>query len=51
MLPRLIIAAILVNLSIYICQIAVDLSNISKASAHEQAWVVSVTVLVLLIVS
>ena len=28
MLPRLIIAAILVNLSIYICQIAVDLSNI-----------------------
>lgn len=28
MLPRLIIAAILVNVSIYICQIAVDLSNI-----------------------
>lgn len=28
MLPRLIIAAILVNISIYICQIAVDLSNI-----------------------
>lgn len=28
MLPRLIVAAILVNLSIYICQIAVDLSNI-----------------------
>lgn len=28
MLPRLIIAAILVNLSYYICQIAVDLSNI-----------------------
>lgn len=28
MLPRLIVAAILVNVSIYICQIAVDLSNI-----------------------
>ena len=28
MLPRLIIAAILVNVSFYICQIAVDLSNI-----------------------
>lgn len=28
MLPRLIIAAILVNISYYICQIAVDLSNI-----------------------
>ena len=28
MLPRLIIAAILVNVSIYICQIVVDLSNI-----------------------
>ena len=28
MLPRLIVAAILVNVSIYVCQIAVDLSNI-----------------------
>lgn len=30
--PRLIIAAILVNLSFYICQIAVDLSNITGGS-------------------
>ncbi|MFZ2125123.1 MAG: hypothetical protein WA087_01215 [Candidatus Saccharimonadales bacterium] len=32
MLPRLIIAAILVNLSFFICQIAVDLSNITGHS-------------------
>lgn len=34
MLPRLIIAAILVNLSFYICQIAVDLSNIIGVSLN-----------------
>ncbi len=32
MLPRLIIAAILVNISFYICQLAVDLSNILGTS-------------------
>jgi hypothetical protein len=32
LLPRLIIAAILVNLSYYACQIAVDISNITGAS-------------------
>ncbi|MFZ2835744.1 MAG: hypothetical protein WAZ21_00285 [Candidatus Saccharimonadales bacterium] len=32
MLPKLIVAAILVNLSFYICQIAVDLSNILGGS-------------------
>lgn len=35
MLPRLIIAAILVNISYYICAIAVDLSNILGTSTHD----------------
>ena len=35
MLPRLIIAAILVNLSFFICQIAVDLSNILGVSLKQ----------------
>lgn len=33
-LPRLIIAAILVNISFFICQLAVDLSNITGASLY-----------------
>ncbi|GEM_PF-1869814 len=32
MLPRLVVAALLVNLSYYICQLAVDVSNIAGAS-------------------
>ncbi|MGK2896581.1 MAG: type IV secretion system protein [Candidatus Saccharimonadales bacterium] len=35
LLPKLIIAAILVNVSIYICQILVDLSNIFGASIYD----------------
>lgn len=35
MLPKLIIAIILVNLSFYICQIAVDISNIVGASINK----------------
>lgn len=34
-LPRLIIAAILVNISYYVCAIAVDLSNILGTSTHD----------------
>lgn len=34
MLPRLIVAAILVNISYYLCQIAVDLSNIIGSSIY-----------------
>ncbi|MBQ6147708.1 hypothetical protein IJI70_02605 [Candidatus Saccharibacteria bacterium] len=36
MLPKIIIAAILVNLSFYICQIAVDISNIIGSSVGSQ---------------
>jgi len=35
MLPRLVIAAVLVNISFFICQIAVDISNIVGYSAKE----------------
>ncbi|MCZ6324111.1 hypothetical protein O5165_25825, partial [Escherichia coli] len=35
MLPRLIVAAILVNLSYYICAIAVDISNILGHSLQQ----------------
>ena len=34
-LPRLVVAAILVNVSFFICQLAVDLSNITGASIYE----------------
>lgn len=34
MLPKLVIAAVLVNVSYYICQIAVDISNIAGASIY-----------------
>lgn len=35
MLPRIVIAAILVNISFYICAIAVDISNIVGASVYD----------------
>jgi hypothetical protein len=35
MLPRIFVAAILVNLSFYICAVAVDISNIVGSSLHE----------------
>jgi hypothetical protein len=35
MLPRLIVAAVLVNISYYLCSIAVDLSNIIGTSTHD----------------
>ncbi len=35
MLPRLIVAAIVVNISYYLCQIAVDISNIVGTSIYE----------------
>jgi hypothetical protein len=35
MLPRIVVAAILVNLSFYICAVAVDISNIVGSSLHE----------------
>ena len=35
MLPRLIVAAIVVNVSYYLCQIAVDISNIVGSSVYE----------------
>ncbi len=41
MLPRLIIAAILVNTSFYICQIIVDLTNILGFAIKDYLWTVA----------
>ncbi len=35
MLPKLVVAAILVNVSYYVCQLAVDISNIAGASIYD----------------